>query len=187
MAGSVTMRRSFLLVVLMVSTLCASVTAALALADSSRDQIVTPQVGCGETDCWPTYSEGDRDKDVTTIQYLLRRRGYADFRPNDGYFGSQTKNAVKRFQRAKGLAMNGRVGPNTWEKLIVDLHSGMDKNDAVRGLQVQLRDVYGYNLKVSGDFGSKTRSAVKGFQRKHDLRVTGRVNADTWQALISTR
>lgn len=83
--------------------------------------------------------------------------------------------------------MTGRVGAKTWEKLIVPLHYGMENNAAVRGLQVQLREVYNYDVKISGDFGRITRADVKDFQKKHDLRVTGRVNEATWQALIGDR
>ena len=35
----------------------------------------------------------------------------------DGYFGSVTEDAVKAFQRSKGLKADGVVGEKTWEKL----------------------------------------------------------------------
>lgn len=35
----------------------------------------------------------------------------------DGYFGSATRNAVTKFQRCTGLAVDGIVGPQTWAKL----------------------------------------------------------------------
>jgi peptidoglycan hydrolase-like protein with peptidoglycan-binding domain len=35
----------------------------------------------------------------------------------DGIFGSRTERAVKAFQRAKGLGVDGIVGPATYAKL----------------------------------------------------------------------
>lgn len=46
---------------------------------------------------------------------------YLQYRLNldiDGIFGPQTENAVKNFQREKGLYADGIIGPNTWQKLI---------------------------------------------------------------------
>ncbi len=46
---------------------------------------------------------------------------YLQFRLNldiDGIFGPQTENAVKAFQRSKGLFADGIIGPATWQKLI---------------------------------------------------------------------
>ena len=35
----------------------------------------------------------------------------------DGIFGSQTEQAVRNYQRARGLAVDGIVGCNTWRSL----------------------------------------------------------------------
>ena len=35
----------------------------------------------------------------------------------DGIFGSQTEQAVRNYQRARGLAVEGIVGCNTWRSL----------------------------------------------------------------------
>ncbi|HSK99511.1 MAG TPA: peptidoglycan-binding protein [Rubrobacteraceae bacterium] len=180
-------RRLLVVLALILGLLVIYASGALAVEQSTPEEPITAQAGCGPAPCWPTYSFGDTDEDVVTIQYLLRHRGFADFRPNDGYFGPLTRRAVKDFQRARALAVTGRVGARTWTKLVVPVRLGMQNNAAVRGLQVQLRDVYNYEVKVSGDFGRITRAAVRDFQRKHDLRVTGRVNKATWQALISDR
>lgn len=52
------------------------------------------------------------------IQYLLRYKyGVSDLAV-DGSFGPATKTAVLAFQKAKGLAQDGIVEPNTWNGLI---------------------------------------------------------------------
>ena len=57
------------------------------------------------------------------------------------------------------------------------------QGDEVADLQMLLNSKYGYELEVDGNFGSKTETAVKDFQRKHGLTADGVVGAKTWKAL----
>ena len=61
-------------------------------------------------------STGTRGSDVTRLQQQLKAAG---FNPGgvDGVFGNKTRAAVLAFQRAKGLGADGKVGPNTSQKL----------------------------------------------------------------------
>ncbi|MGE3267672.1 MAG: peptidoglycan-binding protein [Chloroflexota bacterium] len=52
---------------------------------------------------------------VRALQTLLNLRGHA--LAVDGLFGSQTDAAVRTFQQAQGLIVDGIVGPKTWEAL----------------------------------------------------------------------
>ena len=61
-------------------------------------------------------SYGSKGSDVTELQKLLKNNGYADLAV-DGIFGSQTQDAVKKYQQANGLAVDGIVGNNTWAAL----------------------------------------------------------------------
>ncbi|WP_066173899.1 peptidoglycan-binding protein [Bacillus marinisedimentorum] len=61
-----------------------------------------------------TLVMGDRGHQVKTLQEKLG--GYYDFH-DDGIFGPITLDAVKAFQRDKGLAVDGIVGKNTWAAL----------------------------------------------------------------------
>ena len=56
------------------------------------------------------------------------------------------------------------------------------KGDSVRLLQ-ELLNKAGYNLIVDGDFGKKTESAVKDFQKQNKLIVDGIVGTKTWMKL----
>jgi peptidoglycan hydrolase-like protein with peptidoglycan-binding domain len=63
-----------------------------------------------------TLKKGNRGPDVVTLQRVLGMKGYA-VGPADGIFGRMTKLAVKRFQKRKRLAADGRVGPLTTHAL----------------------------------------------------------------------
>lgn len=52
-----------------------------------------------------------------TLQGALIVKGY-DTGGFDGEFGSKTLAAVKAFQKAKGLTVDGEVGKNTWKALL---------------------------------------------------------------------
>jgi Putative peptidoglycan binding domain/L,D-transpeptidase catalytic domain len=54
----------------------------------------------------------------------------------------------------------------------------------VRELQYRLRWAGVYRGPVTGTFGNQTYRAVKRFQRRHHLEVTGRANIRTWKKLI---
>lgn len=59
---------------------------------------------------------------VKTVQRLLNAMGYKGSDGKsltvDGIFGTNTDYAVRRFQKAEGLTVDGIVGPATWKKLI---------------------------------------------------------------------
>lgn len=56
-----------------------------------------------------------RGVNVKLIQSLLIRIGYNPG-PIDGIFGPKTRDAVKKFQKDSGIAVDGIVGPVTWGK-----------------------------------------------------------------------
>lgn len=58
-----------------------------------------------------TLRQGRVGWDVSVLQYLLARHGIG--RVVDGYFGAETRVAVRRFQRRAGLAVDGIAGPQT--------------------------------------------------------------------------
>ena len=64
-------------------------------------------------------SKGSKGGSVKALQILLIGYGYScGSYGADGDFGSATDNAVRRFQSAKGIGVDGIVGTNTWTKLL---------------------------------------------------------------------
>ncbi|PNG19923.1 protein kinase domain-containing protein [Streptomyces cahuitamycinicus] len=61
---------------------------------------------------------GDKGQRVVQVQCMLTQRGFEVGDGGvDGQFGRATRAAVKKFQRAKGLSADGKVGPDTWAAL----------------------------------------------------------------------
>ena len=62
---------------------------------------------------------GAKGQQVKALQTLLIGYGYSCGSSGvDGDFGSATDKAVRAYQKAKGLAVDGIVGPATWSKLL---------------------------------------------------------------------
>lgn len=66
---------------------------------------------------FPTIKSDSRGSYVLIAQDCLNTLGYKTG-GLDGVFGTQTVNAVKSYQRVKGLAVDGIVGCNTWRALL---------------------------------------------------------------------
>jgi peptidoglycan hydrolase-like protein with peptidoglycan-binding domain len=122
---------------------------------------------------------GDRGAAVTILRLLLSL-------PAADTFDAETDTAVRAFQEANGLAVDGKVGPRTWAALRAttapadrpELMRGSE-GDAVRWVQRRL------GLDVDGAFGEKTDQAVRRFQSARGLRPDGEVGPRTWAALTS--
>lgn len=139
---------------------------------------------------------------VKALQTLLQTKGFLPPEAAiDGLFGAMTENAVKAFQSAANLTVDGIVGEKTWEALenyqppqpesqrpVLQLGAGMDSpelRDSVRLLQTWLQEkqFLAADSAIDGFFGKMTESAVKVFQKTTNLVANGIVEQSTWQAL----
>lgn len=64
----------------------------------------------------PLLRKGSQGAAVKDVQTALQRRGFSPG-PIDGIFGPLTETAVRAFQTAGGLIVDGIVGPQTWGAL----------------------------------------------------------------------
>ena len=102
----------------------------------------TPHV---ETTYAAVIRQGNTGTQVRTIQKKLKNWGYYKG-AIDGIFGSQTKEAVKYFQRKNGLTVDGVVGPKTLTALgMSESSSSSNATGSYSDADVQLlaRLIYG--------------------------------------------
>lgn len=129
---------------------------------------------------------------VSLLQQKLAELGFNPG-PVDGYFGRLTENAVKAFQTAYGLYVDGYVGPYTNAELNNSqarpsvaitraLGYGATGSDVAR-LQQRLLDLGYPTGPVDGDFGDMTLNAVMEFQGDNGLYIDGIAGPITLNAL----
>ena len=169
-----------------------------------KDGMGNASGSAGGTNKTPAYtrllklvSPNMQGDDVEAVQRALISTG-ADITA-DGIFGPATERAVKRYQNAKGgLAVDGQVGPKTWEALLggkaptpakvtisrlLKLTNPNMQGDDVKSVQGLLRAT-GAKIDADGIFGPATERAVKRYQNaKGGLAVDGMVGRDTITAL----
>ena len=136
---------------------------------------------------WPTVRQPFAGGAVRTVQYLLRHRGH-DIAA-DSQFGPKTDAAVRAFQGAAHLVVDGIVGPRTWAALVVTIRRGSE-GDAVHAVQhlLAFADPNAPStplFAVDGIFGPVTESFVRSAQTKAGIAVDGVVGPMTWQAIVS--
>lgn len=61
--------------------------------------------------------QGSRGEEVKKVQTELKRLGYFNYHTATGYYGTITADAVKKYQKAHGLAVDGIVGNMTYNSL----------------------------------------------------------------------
>ena len=112
------------------------------------------------------------------LQYCLNALGYN--LAVDGIIGTNSTNAIKDFQARHGLVVDGLVGKNTWSciKACMPTCRRGNINNAVEAIQYLL------NCGIDGNFGPKTESAVRWFQKQSNIGVYGIVGQDTWGRLF---
>lgn len=80
------------------------------------DRLPSGPVPPSPTPSYSTVKLGSQGPDVAKMQTLLRQKGFDPGNP-DGKFGPRTDAALRAFQKAKDLAVDGVCGPVTWGAL----------------------------------------------------------------------
>lgn len=163
------------------------------------------------------YIDIDHDKErIRQMQDYLRRLSRWTNDPElnvrgDGIYGEKTKNAVRHFQKTRGIFPTGDVDYTTWEA-IREMHDHQkeyfensrsihpfpnvpgtqiemgERSNLVYILKIMLNelklfyDCYAY-LPLNHKYDQATAGAVQEFQRVVGLEPTGVVDKRTWNRL----
>jgi peptidoglycan hydrolase-like protein with peptidoglycan-binding domain len=139
----------------------------------------------------PMLKKGSTDPAVRDLQEALKALGY-DPGPIDGTFGSATETAVKAFQQAKGITVDGIVGKVTWINIDEADQSEPVLNIGSTGLPVRRAQkrmsLVGYDVGgVDGRYGTQTQAAVKKLQQQYSIGVDGVVGPQTCDRFAGER
>ena len=115
-----------------------------------------------------------REERVKELQHQLDTLG---LEPGltDGRYGPKTTDAVRRFQRAHDLPVDGVADPVTLNALKASVNGGpfIVRTERVKELQRELHRLGLEPGMVDGRYGPLTTQAVKRFQEAHNLPADG--------------
>jgi peptidoglycan hydrolase-like protein with peptidoglycan-binding domain len=150
----------------------------------------------GSSSTLPTATllrRGSRGSAVTQLQRTLAAKGFYSG-PVTGYYGGLTEAAVRRFQQARGLRVDGVAGSSTLVALNGATDGGSNiptgtqlqpgsSGPAVTQLQNRLRALGFYKGPVTGFYSRLTEAAVRDFQGSRRISVNGIAGPTTLAAL----
>lgn len=144
---------------------------------------------------YPLLKYGSRGQAVIELQEELKNQGYFTFYKVTDYYGTITQDAVIKFQKAKGLTVDGIAGNQTQSALYTSsnessitkyklLRYGM-RNLDVTNVQNALKTLGYFNYTSTGYYGLITQNAVIEFQKDNSLIVDGIAGPQTQTKLFS--
>ena len=127
---------------------------------------------------------------VVRLQVELKNAGYAPGTA-DGHFGSKTRAALEKFQRDEELEVTGEMNKATWaamDRSSMGIRGGAAARTAeqVKRMQQALIGLGYLNDKADGVYGSKTREAVRQYQKAYGLTADGSAGSKTMTSLKNT-
>jgi peptidoglycan DL-endopeptidase LytF len=131
---------------------------------------------------------------IRQAQDELRDEGYYSGSIN-GFMGPQMRRALRQYQRVNNLNVNGRLDQATISSLGVtqgQVSSGEASRaveepylskSTIKQAQQQLKSNGDYMGAIDGRAGPRTRSALRHYQQKNNLQVTGMLDHETLQKM----
>ena len=147
------------------------------------------------------FNVGSRSPEVIRIEARLRELNYvtSNFVP-DEYYGTDTAQAIRNFQRRNGLTVDGIAGPQTRRVLYsstavpnrvpppIESYRLGTRAQGVLSLEIRLQELNYLPLSFIPDtyYGRDTEDAVRDFQRRNGLAVTGVADPQTRNLINSS-
>lgn len=149
---------------------------------------------------------------VSELQEMLRLIYYQSALSADGYFGEETLNAVKKFQKDFQMPVTGTADFETWDKTVTtagreQIHKGCAEHLCIvlqpgqilsrgshnvhlfliQGILTAMAQYYDEmpSVHVNGILDEETQQALSWFQRLSGLPETGEVDKPTWKHLCT--
>ncbi|WP_413381349.1 peptidoglycan-binding protein [Alkalihalobacillus sp. 1P02AB] len=128
--------------------------------------------------------KGMEGSQVEELQEKLEERGFFDGDSENGVFGQNTKEAIKKFQKEHNLLVDGIAGPQTLGAISVLRIE--DEGFLVETLQEILTDLDFYEGEINGEFTEETEKAVLDAQKDFEITVDGIAGPQTFGALYNS-
>lgn len=159
------------------------------------------------------YTDAQKKGHITDLQsYLHIISAFSGEIPiviPDGIYGAETAAAVRAFQRMKGLPETGEADSETWSRLVKICRRGEkilpkpcrifpsggfavengDEGDKVYLIQAKLGEIGRKfdnmpKIEACGRYNDETEKAVEEFQRHCGVKVSGKVDSETWNMMM---
>lgn len=135
---------------------------------------------------YPARRRGSHGAVVSAAQCLLRQQGFGRVSVS-GRYDQATADAVRRAQRARGLAATGAMNARTWTTLLAHGNSPLVKvgsvGEPVRHLQRALTAAQNRPVGISGVVTKATSDAIRAYERTRGLTVDGIADSAVWTSL----
>lgn len=169
-------------------------------ADPTEETSLEPPAEAPPVKPAPVLEPGDKNEQVRELQHRLFQMQWLP-EQTTGTYDKTTKDAVAGWQTKRGFKATGVVDQKSWRRLVkltntpthdqkfnvlkpgpAILASG-NGGDSVRDLQARLKQIQWLSGNVTGSYDAATVGAVKGFQAKRQIPVTGEVDQRTMDRL----
>lgn len=158
------------------------------------------------------YTDAQKKSHIRELQGYLYQLGRQDNRIPlvipDGVYGPETALAVRAFQEIHQLPVTGEVNRTTWDAIVADFQAQTapplaidafpsptyvlregDEGSLVFFVQVMLDALHNRHgdlppVDVNGHFDHQTAEAVRALQHRAGAHADGRVDRNTWNALV---
>jgi peptidoglycan hydrolase-like protein with peptidoglycan-binding domain len=176
--------------------------ASTAPASPTRTPSLTPSASPTQEPAADVLQPGAEGTRVRELQQRLSQLAWLP-ETTTGSYDAATVAAVRGFQAKRGLERTGVLDPRTWQRLVSmtkrpshdamfnvlhpgrTLHGPGDSGAEVRSVQARLKQLAWYFGDVTGTYDDATVTAVKGFQARRVLPVTGSVDQRTLDRLTA--